>query len=88
MTDDKEMRAAFWAWVEDQGCDSDGAWSAWQGAYELAEQDAKRYRWLVENANIETATWAHYGLDPASTKQPLDNAIDAAIDAAAMKVQQ
>jgi hypothetical protein len=50
---------------------------------EQAEPDAKRYRWLVENAVIDTAQWLHDGRDPASTKQPLDNAIDAAIRAAA-----
>jgi hypothetical protein len=33
--DADEMRAAFWAWVEEQGCDTDGAWSAWQAAWDL-----------------------------------------------------
>lgn len=33
--DDLDMRAAFWEWVEDRGCDSDGAWSAWQGCWNL-----------------------------------------------------
>jgi hypothetical protein len=50
---------------------------------EQSEPDAERYRWLVENAVIDTAQWLHDGRDPASTKQPLDNAIDAAIRAAA-----
>ena len=45
-------------------------------------KDAERYRWLVENAVISTDKWRHDGNDPASTKQPLDNAIDAAIASA------
>jgi hypothetical protein len=28
-----EMRAEYWEWVQDRGCDTDGAWSAWQGAW-------------------------------------------------------
>lgn len=48
---------------------------------ELAEakKDAERYRWAVENAIIETSNFKHDGRDPASTKLPLDNAIDAAM---------
>lgn len=30
-----KMRAEFWAWVREQGCDTDGAWSAWQGCWNL-----------------------------------------------------
>jgi hypothetical protein len=26
------MRAEFMEWVKDRGCDTDGAWSAWQAA--------------------------------------------------------
>jgi hypothetical protein len=29
-------REAFWAWVEDRGCDTDGAWSAWQARAALS----------------------------------------------------
>jgi len=33
---DKElMRKEFLAWVKDRGCDTDGAWSAWQAAWNL-----------------------------------------------------
>jgi hypothetical protein len=46
---------------------------------EQVRKDAERYRWLVENAEIQTTQFIHYGRDPASTKQPLDIAIDAAI---------
>lgn len=28
----EQMRAEFMAWVRDRGCDTDGAWSAWQAA--------------------------------------------------------
>ena len=35
------MRAAFMAWVEDQGCDTDGAWSAWQGCWELLSSQSE-----------------------------------------------
>jgi hypothetical protein len=47
---------------------------------ELAEArlDAERYRWLIENAVIETDGWRSDGRDPATTKQPVDAAIDAA----------
>lgn len=45
---------------------------------EALQADAERYRWLVENAVIYAASFKHEGKDPASTKQPLDNAIDAA----------
>lgn len=45
-------------------------------------RDAARYRWLVENAVIEFdaphGRVHHDGKDPASTKTPLDHAIDAA----------
>lgn len=64
------------AWVEQY------AFMAWRAAT-LAErernQDAKRYCWLAENAIIETDAFRHDGKDPASTKRPLDMAIDAAI---------
>jgi hypothetical protein len=33
MSEAEKMRAEFWAWVEEQGCDTDGAWSAWQAAW-------------------------------------------------------
>jgi len=48
---------------------------------EVDEQakDAERYRWLVEHAMVNTNRFWHDGRDPASTKQPLDNAIDRAI---------
>lgn len=29
----KQMRAEFKAWVQECGCDTDGAWSAWQAAW-------------------------------------------------------
>lgn len=45
---------------------------------EALQADAERYCWLVENAVIYAASFKHEGKDPASTKQPLDNAIDAA----------
>lgn len=32
---DNGMRAEFHAWVKDRGCDTDGAWSAWQGCWNL-----------------------------------------------------
>ncbi len=41
--------------------------------------DAERYRWLAANAVIETLAFRHDGKDPASTIQPLSNAIDAAM---------
>lgn len=43
-------------------------------------RDAERYRWLVENAVIETDRWKHDGKDPSATKHPLDKAIDTAMD--------
>jgi hypothetical protein len=33
MSEAEKMRAEFWAWVNDCGCDTDGAWSAWQAAW-------------------------------------------------------
>jgi hypothetical protein len=41
-------------------------------------RDAERYRWLIENAVIETDGWRSDGRDAATTKQPVDAAIDAA----------
>jgi hypothetical protein len=32
--DAEQMRAEFWEWVDEQGCDTDGAWSAWQAAWD------------------------------------------------------
>ena len=31
----QRMRDEFQAWVRDRGCDTDGAWSAWQAAWNL-----------------------------------------------------
>lgn len=39
-SDLQECRTAFYAWVRDQGCDTDGAWSAWQGCWNLLHPDA------------------------------------------------
>lgn len=33
-SDPELMRAAFYEWVQEQGCDTDGAWSAWQAAWD------------------------------------------------------
>lgn len=55
------------------------AWAAATAAERERNQDAKRYCWLAENAIIETDVFRHDGKDPASTKHPLDMAIDAAI---------
>lgn len=30
-----DMRAEFLSWVRERGCDTDGAWSAWQGCWNL-----------------------------------------------------
>jgi hypothetical protein len=35
MVAQRDMRAEFMAWAQDQGCDTDGAWSAWQGCWNL-----------------------------------------------------
>jgi hypothetical protein len=32
---ERQMRAEFEAWVQDRGCDTDGAWSAWQACWNL-----------------------------------------------------
>ncbi len=48
-------------------------------AGEADRRDAERYRWLVENATIETNRFKHDGPDVSSTKHPLDEAIDAVI---------
>jgi hypothetical protein len=39
IADAELMRAEFWAWVDEQGCDTDGAWSAWQGAWDFRAPD-------------------------------------------------
>lgn len=73
----------------------DNQWSHWIGQYrdecrytatplyaspgKAAAEDAARYRWIAENAIVETAQWRNDGRDPASTKHVLDRAIDAAI---------
>lgn len=44
-------------------------------------RDAERYRWLVENAIIETDKWRIDCRDSSSTKHPTDAAIDSAIAA-------
>lgn len=43
-----DMRAAFWAWVDEQGCDTDGAWSAWQGAWNLRAAPVGKARMLTD----------------------------------------
>jgi hypothetical protein len=40
MSESVGEREAFWKWVEDCGCDTDGAWSAWQARAALAAQAA------------------------------------------------
>jgi hypothetical protein len=71
-------RKAFFAWVHDCGCDTDGAWSAWQARAALAAQVApamtdelKRYELHVDmdgKASMkETALGAYIHLtDPAT----------------------
>jgi hypothetical protein len=71
-----EERAKWWQSVA--GSNHDRAEAA-ERALAEAKQDAERYRWLSENCIIETDLFRHDGKDPASTKHPLDNAIDAAI---------
>lgn len=48
-------------------------------AHTSEARDAARYRWLAENAIIQWPGVTHIGDDPASTRLPLDNAIDAAM---------
>jgi hypothetical protein len=54
-----DMRAEFQAWVQDRGCDSDGAWSAWQGCWNLlSAKDAppateENYHRLVQTIGYE-----------------------------------
>jgi hypothetical protein len=38
----ERMRAEFMAWVRDRGCDTDGAWSAWQGCWNLFNPSGAR----------------------------------------------
>jgi hypothetical protein len=60
-----DMRAEFQAWVQDQGCDTDGAWSAWQGCWNLlassmaqwqdiatAPKDGTREMFVVKAFNV------------------------------------
>lgn len=82
-----DERKAFEAWAgKRERASTTSAWDyafkAWQAATAAERernQDAKRYCWLAENAIIETDAFRHDGKDPASTKRPLDMAIDAAI---------
>ena len=53
-----DMRAAFWAWVDEQGCDTDGAWSAWQGAWNLRAAPVGKARMLTE-AEADHITGMH-----------------------------
>lgn len=46
----RRMRAEFFAWVRDQGCDTDGAWSAWQGAWDYREAERKKLLAVVKAA--------------------------------------
>lgn len=48
-------------------------------AHTSEARDAARYRWIVENAIVQWSENTHIGMDPCSTKLPLDNAIDAAM---------
>jgi hypothetical protein len=50
------MRAAFMAWVQDQGCDTDGAWSAWQACWKLHNADAIGENGLTEAETSATAS--------------------------------
>jgi len=52
-----------------------------RSATDAIAKDAARYQWLAENAIIEFNNIRNDGRDPSSTKQPLDNAIDAAMGA-------
>jgi hypothetical protein len=45
-------------------------------------EDAARYRWLVDNTALYADSFYHDGRDSCSTRQPLDNAIDAAMRSA------
>lgn len=54
MTNEQE-RAAFFAWVADCGCDTDGAWSAWQARAALASQVVQEpVAWQWRRKGLET----------------------------------
>ena len=36
------IRSAFFAWVNDRGCDTDGAWSAYQAAFIAGMEEAAK----------------------------------------------
>lgn len=80
----EQEREAFFAWVADRGCDTDGAWSAWQARAALGiaspsqgedRRDAERYRWLRDEANTDS------DICPFYAGEGLDAAIDAALSA-------
>lgn len=63
--DTRSERERFWAWVEDCGCDTDGAWSAWQARASLpaAVKDSLTARpddlhAAIMNLPIGTPGWA------------------------------
>ena len=46
MSESDKIRAEFWAWVQEQGCDTDGAWSAWQGCWN------RRHAWTQASERL------------------------------------
>jgi predicted RNA-binding Zn-ribbon protein involved in translation (DUF1610 family) len=51
-----EMRAEFNGWVNDRGCDTDGAWSAWQACWNLLHAHGateKHYHRLAQTIGHE-----------------------------------
>lgn len=51
-----QERRAFLAWVADCGCDTDGAWSAWQARARLAAQvEPQHEEWLKEAERLADA---------------------------------
>ena len=67
-----EMRAEFFAWVRDQGCDTDGAWSAWQGCWNRraappSDAAMTALKELVDVKTLKEATEALHFAGPLSS---------------------
>lgn len=72
---EQTMRAAFKEWVQDRGCDTDGAWSAWQACWNRRPSSPQAQQADAVDAElgrtamrfVDRAGDVHPGIDDAET---------------------
>jgi hypothetical protein len=77
--DAAKMRAEFMAWVQDQGCDTDGAWSAWQAAWRRPTIKLPSDERLLEVARDHGLRSYMHGVNSTAAKSLLRTYLEAVL---------